>query len=139
MEYITRDDLTTDSYDRFIRESSDDIGNTLDKAELRAIGLVKTYLSGRYKVAEIFAAPPIRNELLVDIICQIVLEKVFGRNAPRKLPTDIKEGYDWAIRQLEKINSGVTILNDLPQVTDDEGNPVSDTLFGNFSNPDFYI
>ncbi|AIM38083.1 hypothetical protein KO02_16370 [Sphingobacterium sp. ML3W] len=139
MIYISRDDLTTDSYDRFIKESSDDIEGTLEKAEKRAIGLAKTYLSGRYKVDLIFGDPPVRNELLVDIICQIVLEKVFGRNAARKVSSDIKTGYDFAIEQLEKINSGRTVLADLPMITDESGQALSDSLFGNLSNPNFYI
>lgn len=139
MIYITNQDLTVDSYQRFIDESTGDITGTVDKAEIRAIGVVTTYLSGRYKTDVIFGEPGIRNEVLVDIICKIVLKTIFGRNAARKVPSDVKEDYDAAIKQLEKINSGQTVLANLPQVTDDEGNPVSDTIFGNLSNPNFYI
>jgi len=143
MKYLTDDDLTADSYQRFIQESTGDIADVINKNEERAIALVRTYLSDRYDVATIFAevlpgVDPLRNELLVDIITKITLYKIFRRNAARKLPEDIKEDFKWAIEQLERINSGRTKL-DLPPALDDSGNVLSNSIWGDLTNPDFYI
>lgn len=153
MRYITNDDLTTDSYQRFITESSSDIVNTLDKCEARAIGIAKTYLD-RYSITDIFgtlveeAVPPydeidwelqpIRNELLVDLITKITLYRLFKRNAARKLPDDIKEDFDWSIKQLEKIQTGITKLP-LPPAIDETGTTISQSIWGNNTNSDYYI
>lgn len=148
MKYLEEDDLTADSYQRFITDSSNDIENIVDKNEARAIALVQTYLSDRYDIGSIFGqtlagppiveVPPLRNELLVDIISKITLYKIFRRNAARKLSEDIKDDFNWAITQLERINAGRVIL-DLPPVVDDDGNVVSDSIWGDLTNTDFYI
>lgn len=152
MIYITKDDLTADSYERFINESSEDIENTLDKCEARAIALVITYLKGRYDTDVIFgfpivedeeedpvpSTPPMRDELLVDIISKITLYRVFRRNAPRKLPSDVKEDYQWAIDQLSRINSG-RVTMELPPAVDESGNVISNSIWGNNTNKDYYI
>lgn len=153
MRYITLDDLTADSYERFINESSADIPNTLDKNEARAIGLVKTYLE-RYDTGSIFGSlieanedeedeepeytPPIRHELLVEIICKITLRKVFGRNAARKVPEDVQKDYDWAIKELERIRNGSVNLG-LPPAIDESGGTTSNSMWGNNTNTDYYI
>ncbi|MCZ2393407.1 MAG: DUF1320 domain-containing protein [Chitinophagales bacterium] len=143
MKYLSKDDLITDSFERFIDESSKDFSETIDNNEARSIALVKSYLADRYAVDIIFGentppTPPLRNELLVDIISKITLYKIFRRNAARKLPNDIKEDYEWAIQQLTRINSGRVLL-DLPPALDDEGRPMSETIWGDLTNPDFYI
>ena len=136
MIYITENDLTADSFERFITDSSADIDDTLDKNELRAIDIVKTYLSARYDVTAIFTTP-IRHEMLVDIICKITLYKVFRRNAARKIPADAKEDYDWAMKMLEKIEAGKPVL-DLP-IKIIDGTPISTSIWGNNKQADFYI
>ncbi|MNS03111.1 hypothetical protein D3C72_344390 [compost metagenome] len=150
MRYITRDDLNTDSFDRFIQESTGDITNTLDKTEERAIAITATYLSA-YDTDSVFGipidpeeedseyTPGIRHELLVEIISKITLHKIFSRNAARKVPEDIKEAYNWAMNELRRIQSGATPLKGLPPALDEEGTPVSNSMWGNNTNTDFYI
>ncbi|MRG45510.1 DUF1320 domain-containing protein [Chitinophaga sp. SYP-B3965] len=140
MIYINDTDLKADSFERFILESANDEPDTISKNELRSIEIIKTYLSGRYNTEKIFNPDnPLRNELLVDITCKIILYKIFRRNAARKLPADIKEDYTWAINQLEKINTGRIALHDLPIQESSPGKPVSSAIWGNNSNKDFYI
>lgn len=143
MKYLTEDDLITDSYERFITESAADNLDVIDKCEQKAIALAITYLANRYSVNDIFGdnelnLPPLRNELLVDIITKITLYRLFKRNAARKLPDDVKEGWDWAIQMLEKIQTGRTILN-LPPALDENGQVKSKSIWGNLSNNNFYI
>ena len=146
MQYITSDDLIIDSYQKLIAESSQDFPLIIENTEARAIALVKTYLV-RYDTDTIFGLalddddepiPPIRHELLVEIICKIVLYKIFRRNAARKVPEDVQKDYDWAIKELDKVRSGITTL-ELPPAIDENGQPISTSIWGNNTNPDFYI
>ncbi|WP_166964634.1 DUF1320 family protein [Yeosuana marina] len=139
MIYITEDDLKTESFERFITESTSDFPTVKDKAELKSIGIAKTMLKGRYDVDTIFdETTPIKDEFLVEIITKLTTCKIFGRNAARKLPTDIKEDFDWAMKQLEKINAGRLVL-ELPLNSPTYGAPSGDTLWGNNKNENFYI
>jgi hypothetical protein len=140
MIYLNQTDLTTDTFDRFIQESTSDAPGIIDKNELRSIEIVKSFLSGRYNVNMIFnPVAPIRNELLIDIISKITLYKIFRRNAARKLPQDVNEDYTWALKELEKINTRRISLNDLPPAESSPGQTISNTVWGNNSNRDFYI
>lgn len=155
MQYLNQEDLTPDSYQRFITESIGDAdgSDVVDKNEARAIALVKTYINDLYDTKSIFGytipaqyeedkpviVPPIRNELLVDIISKITLYKIIRRNAARKVPEDYKDDFNWAIGQLERINSGRIALSDLPPSVDEDGNTQSESIWGNLSNPDFFI
>lgn len=155
LKYITDDDLTTESYQRFITESSGDGEDVIEKCEERAIALVTAYISNRYSIKDIFGVetgrdlpdeeedpdweiPPLRNELLAEIITKITLYRLFRRNAARKLPEDIKEDYEWALKTLEKIQTG-RILLELPPAMDEGGMARSNAIWGNNSNSDFYI
>lgn len=137
MIYLTPEDLIADSQERFITESSADAPGVLDTIEKTVVALAISFLSGRYDTALVFAlGAPVRNEMLVDIMAKIMLYKLFRRNAARKVSTDIKEDYEWAMRQLEKLQTGRITVN-LPAPTD-EGS-FSNTIFGNNTNTDFYI
>jgi len=139
MIYINDDDLKTESFERFITESTSDFPTVKDSAELKVIGICKTLLKGRYDVDLIFdQSEPLRDEFLAEIITKLTICKIFGRNAARKLPTDLKEDFDWAMKQLEKINAGRLTL-DLPLATSTSGAPTSDTIWGNNKNENFYI
>lgn len=152
MIYITSEDLSDGSYERFINESIGDGENVIENNELKAIELVKTYLNDRYDVGAIFGveidqdesgapifSPPIRNPLLADIIGKITLYKIFRRNSARKAPVDSKEDFEWAIKQLEKLASGKPKLPLPPAINESTGNPISNTVWGNNTNPNNYI
>ena len=139
MIYLTDDDLKTDSFQRFITDSTSDFEEAKDKSELKVIGIVKTLLKGRYDVDAIFSeAEPIRDEFLADVMTKIMLHKIFGRNAARKVPTDVKEDFDWAMKQLKEINAGKITLS-LPLLTNEDGNIKGDIIYGNNSNENYYI
>jgi len=137
MIYLTIEDLKTDSFERFIDESSKDFTQSIDKAEKRAIGKVKPYLRDNYDVEAIFAPDmPIRDEALVDILVILTLSKLHGRNSARKF--NDKEDVEKAMKELDKIASGKITL-ELPLPVDDDGNVESTSIWGNLRNDDFYI
>ncbi len=156
MIFLEKDDLITQAYERLIDESTKDrnvmsepegeedpevIANkALDQIELQNIELIKTYLGSRYDVTKIFnPVEPIRNQLLIRVLTTLVLYDVFRRNAGRKVPTDYKESYDKALETLEKIATGRLPVDGLPPKTDEGGNPISHSMWGNNTNKDFYI
>lgn len=150
MRYLNKEDLITNAYERLIDESSKDDDDILSRTEGRAIALAATYM-GRYDTDTIFGtllseageppvySSPIRHELLIEIIAKITLYNIFRRNAARKVPEDVKEDFDWAIKELERIRNGSIQLPDLPPFIDDDGNSNSNTMWGNNTNPDYYI
>jgi phage gp36-like protein len=141
MIYLEKKDLITDAFERLIDDSSKDDITVLDKAEQRAIEFVKTMIGSRYNVNLIFTeGAPIINEMLVQILSRIVLYRVIKRNAARKVPTDYKEDYDEALAWLKDIATGKIPLDGLPLPVDENGNATnSNSLWGNNSNPNFYI
>lgn len=157
MIYITEEDLNTDSYQRLIENASSDINTTLSKTEARVIAIIKTYIADRYDVNSIFPTRivnieddedsedeeviigGIRDEVLIDIISKKLLYRIFRRNAARKIPTDIREDYEDAIKTLEKIGRGEMILHGLPPSLDEQGQILSHSIWGNNTSTDHYI
>ncbi|MDQ8012030.1 MAG: DUF1320 family protein [Flavobacterium nitrogenifigens] len=141
MIYLVKDDLISLAVERFIDESSEESDKILDTVELQNIQLIKGYIASRYDVSEIFnALTPIKHEILTRILTKLVLFDIIRRNAARKVPTDYKEEYDKALELLEKIATGRIKLEGLPAPTDENGNPTNSTsIWGNNSNPNFYI
>lgn len=140
MIYLKDDDLVTDSYQRFIDESTKDDLGVIDSAELKCIGVIKTYLRGRYDTVIIFDEDdPVRDEVIVDILVKLMLKKIFGRNAARKVPSDVKDDYDEAMKQLKDLNAGRLTLDGLPTPTGVDGAATASPMFGNNTNKDFYI
>jgi phage gp36-like protein len=140
MVYLTKDDLIVLAYERFIDESSQDQENILADTEKRAIAYLKTVLGTRYNVNALFDEnEPIINQLIVDILSKIVLYNIIRRNAPRKLSTDFKEDYDAAMKLLKDIATGVVVLDGVPLPTDENGQTISQTIFGNNTNKNYYI
>lgn len=139
MIYLTDEDLKADSFQRYIDESIGDFVEAKGKAEIVAISIAKTYLSGRYNTDAVFdQTSPIRNGLLTEILVKLTLGKIFGRNAARKLPGDIKEDYEWAIETLEKLNAGKLKI-DLPGPVDENGNVKSTSMWGSNRNDNYFI
>ncbi len=141
MKYLSKDDLIALSFERFIDESSEGNTDIIDDIETKSIALIKSYISSKYNVKAIFdESDPLRDEILVSILSTLVLYGVIRRNAPRKVTTDLKEERDKALSTLEKIATGRITLHGLPLPVDDAGSPViSNTLWGNNTNEDFYI
>lgn len=139
MIYLTNEDLYADTIQRFIDESLRDHPDAKEKAELTAISTAKSYLSRRYNTALIFdEETPIIDPVLVEILVKITLYKILGRNAARKVPTDVKDDFEWAIKQLEKLNAG-RLKIELPPALDDQGEIKSTSMHGNNRNQNYYI
>lgn len=138
--YLTLDDLLEQSYERFIEETSKDNFQVITSLEQKAIEKVKTLLGSRYDVALIFKeTEPIHNPMLVEIIACITLYKLFKRNAPRKINSQLTDDYNNALADLEKLATGRLVLNELPKPTDEQGNVKQDTMYVNISNRNFFI
>jgi phage gp36-like protein len=144
MRYINKDDLLTWIQEPLLNgsitgEDRQPDDTVLDNIESDVIDLVKGYLNGRYKSNEIFdSTPVIRNGILVQIISMTVIYRVIRRNAARKVPEDIHDNYGDAIKLLERIQSGVLTLENIPPVTADDGTTAS-LVYGNNTNEYFFI
>lgn len=141
MIYLEKEYLNTHIFERLLDESSEDFEDMLDNAELEQIGLIKSMLYARYNVNLIFdESNPIKNEVLKRILSKLVIYDAVRRNAARKVPSDYKEEYEWAMAMLEKLAVGKILLDDLPKPQDNPDNPNNGkTMWGNNSNPNFYI
>ena len=137
MLYLNLEDLKTDTFERFVKESTQDFEPALERAEKRAIGMVKPFLRERYDTQAIFdPVAPLRDALLVEILSTLTLCKIFGRNALRKFSSD--KQLEQVNRLLEKIASGEITL-ELPCPRDENGPGAHTTLWGNLTNEDFYL
>lgn len=141
MIYLSKNDLISYCQERFIDESMQDDETILDDLEIKQIGIVKSYMGGRYDVEAIFNPEnPIPNDVLKSIIARLLLYWLIKRNAARKVPTNFQEDFEAANKELIAISTGRTPLSDLPGLTDGGGNPVnSNSLWGNNTTTDFYI
>lgn len=143
MKYINKDDLLTYIQEVLLNSSiygsdgkPDD--TILNDIEEPVIDLVKSYISGRYKVAEIFDGTPIRNGVLVQLISMIVVYRVIRRNAARKVPDDYITLYNDSIKALEKIQTGTMTLDNCPLITAADGT-TSSLVYGNNTKDEFFI
>lgn len=141
MKYLDEDYLYTHAFERAVTESTADFNNTLDNLEQETIDLVKSYLSQYYDIDKIFSiTTPVKNGVLTKVMTKIILYEAVRRNAYRKVPTDYKEDYEWAIATLEKLNTGKITLSDLPPKEATDDNPTTGSLlYGNLSNKNLYI
>lgn len=141
MIYLTPEDLKTHTLERLLEESTTDFAEAADKIELQVIAEVKSMLGARYDAEAIFSGTA-RHPYLVKIITKMVTHDIIARNAARKVPQDRKDDYQWAVQQLEKMNTGKLKFADLPAPVQDPqnpGTPASKMLYGNLKKTDFYI
>ncbi len=139
MIYITKEDIIAKAFERVIDESSKDFEIALDQSELEHISIIKSKLARYYDVKAIFdETNPIKNPVLTRILVFLVLWDIQQRNAYRKLSNVSKEQREWAEKELQNLSLGKIILEDLPPKPNSNGSN-SKLLYGNLSNPDFYI
>ena len=142
MIYLTKENLKTLAIERLVDDSVSDYQESIDEIELQRISEIKSMLARQYDVALIFdETTPVSHPFLVKILTKLVLFDIIRRNAARKVPSDYKEEKEWAEKKLEEMNKGILKFSDLPpKPTDATGsNSNSKILYGNLSNPDFYI
>lgn len=141
MIYLEKEDLIAQIFERALDESTKDFENALDKSEKKNISIMKTLLKKYYDVDAIFDPDtPIVDEYLSSILAALVIADVTSRNSFRKLGAFSKDKKEWAEKELEKLNRGILILDGLPpKPAESVSTPSGSFLFGNLSNPDFYI
>lgn len=140
MIYLEKQYLETHIFSRLLNESSDDFVDMLDNSEAEQIDLMKSMLSARYAVDLIFDEQnPIQNGILKRILSKLVIYDAVRRNAARKVPSDYKEEYEWAMEMLEKLSIGKIVLDDLPKPGINPDGTTATTMSGNLSNKNFYI
>ena len=141
LNFLTLDDLSAQIIDQFLIErSGEDTQTILETIESQQIEVIKTKLQGRYDSDAVFnASGTERHWLIFKILSNLVVYYFIRRNAARKVPTDYREEWEWAMKQLEKINAGRITPDGLPVITDTDGNPAPPIMHGNNSNRDFYL
>lgn len=140
MIYLEKQYLETHIFARLLNESSDDFVDMLDNSEAEQIDLMKSMLSARYAVDLIFDEQnPVQNGILKRILSKLVIYDAVRRNAARKVPSDYKEEYEWAMEMLEKLSIGKIVLDDLPKPGLNPDGTTGTTMSGNLSNKNFYI
>lgn len=140
MIYLEKEYLVTHIFERLLNESSKDYDDMLDNSEEEQIGVIKSMLAGRYDVDTIFDnTTPVINAVLKRILTKLVIYDAVRRNAARKVPTDYKEEYEWAMKMLEKLSTGAIVLEDLPKPPLNPDGTSGTTMYGNLSNKNFYI
>ena len=134
LTFLTIDDLKTQLFEDYVDESVQDELAALDQIELQQISLMKSKLRTRFDVATIFSAADYEDKPLIkQVLTALVNYFVVKRNAARKIPTDFKDGYTWAMKWLNDVRDG----NDTPSL------PVLESarkavLWGNNKNEDLY-
>ena len=92
-----------------------------DICEDRAISEMKSYMSGRYNVEEIFAARGENRHPLVLMVClDIAVYHIYCVGNPMKLSQMRKDRYDRAIEWLKAVQKGQIDVNGAPTITEEE-------------------
>ena len=132
MKYINMDDLTTIIQNRLLIESIEKEEEILAGIEDLVVSEVCAYIGGRYDVGKIFGDPPIRTCITA---CRAV-----SRNATRKVPDSLSGLNDWADGILVKLRDGImTLPQDIPPVTDEDGNAQYPILYGHTRNGGWFL
>ena len=138
MIYINDTDLKNIIRDDMLTSSIQGQTDMLDELEANAIGKVKAYLFGLYKIDEIFDGVTVmRNPLLVEIIAKLVTYAAVRRNAARKVPADYSDLEDQAYSLLQRVADGKMTLIDLPIVTNEDG--TEKLMWGNSKKTENYV
>lgn len=149
MRYLVQEDLIEVIQEKLLDDSLQLDNTILDGLEIKAIAFAASYISGRYKVDEIFGgtwwtedgtqptAPVKRSPVLVQAIAMITIYRAVRRNAARKVPDDYTDIYNEAIKILGNIQKGSQLLMGLPEVT--ENGSTAKLMYGNTTNDSFFI
>lgn len=138
MKYITNTDLKNIIRDDMLTSSIQGQTEMLNELEANAIGKVKAYLFGLYKLDLIFDGESVlRNPLLVEIIAKLVTYAAVRRNAARKVPADYSDLEDQAYSLLQRVADGKMTLIDLPVVTNEDG--TEKLMWGNSKKTENYV
>ena len=140
MIYLQDEDIHAYIQIRLKDESQADFTTAIDEIEANNIELIRSYLASRFDVALIFDEnAPIIDGVIKRILAHLVIYDLIRRNAARKVPTDYREDYNQAMKDLQRINSGELQLGDLPGAVDEDGNTLSNVMWTQNRNENFFI
>lgn len=123
--FITKPDYAGHIRDNRLDGIIDFEDTLLDKAELRAIKVMKSHLNARYNVTEIFnKVEAERDEAILGYCLDITLYYLYQMANPRKVPNYRKEAYMDAMNWLDGVKDGEIVPEGLPKALDDEGNNI---------------
>jgi hypothetical protein len=139
--FLEDGDLESAILAQFLNERSEEPQlEILEIIEKKKVALIKTKLNRRFDLTAIFtAAGDDRNFYILDILIKLVLYDFISRNAARKMPKDVKDDRDEALKTLEAIKAGKEVPDGLPSITDTDGNTVAKVISGNNRNENYYI
>ena len=138
--FLEAEDFEADIQSRLLEaNSATAASDTLEKIERRQIDLIKAKLRSRYNMEVVFGeSGDDRNMVILQILMSLVLYRFLKRNAARKLSEETRKDYEWAMKELDKLQSG-NAYADLPVRVDEQGDPNPPIIYGNNKNPNNYI
>jgi len=108
LSFLTEDDLKTQLFETYIDDSVQEDLLALDNIELQQIAFMKSKLRGRFDVTVIFSNADYEDKPVIkQVLTSLVNYYVVKRNAPRKIPSDFKDNYNWAIKWLDSVRDAV--------------------------------
>lgn len=150
MIYLIKEDLIEIIQEKLLDDSLQLDDTIIDGLEIKAIAFAASYISGRYKVNEIFGGtwwtedgtqPTTsikRSPILVQAIAMVVVYRAVRRNAARKVPDDYTDIYKEAKSILENIQKGSQKLDGLPENVNEDGS-IGTLLYGNTTNDNYFL
>lgn len=138
--FLTAEDFEPHIQSKLLTANSENALETImEPIEKQNIAFIRSKLSGRYDMDPVFdAEADERNQVILKILLKMCLYDFIRRNAARKVPDDYREDYNWAIKELEKLQSGHAYAN-LPGYEDGNGDPILKPIWANNTNNDNYI
>lgn len=135
LSFLTEDDLLTQLFENYIDDSVSEDLFALDNIELQQIAFIKSKLRSRFDTAVVFSESDYEDKPIVkQVLTALVNYFVVKRNAARKIPTDFKDNYNWAIKWLNDVRDGVE-SPELPLKAVER----KQVLWGNSKNEDLYL
>lgn len=150
MIYLIKEDLIEIIQEKLLDDSLQLDETIIDGLEIKAIAFAASYISGRYKVKEIFGGtwwtedgtqPTTsikRSPIMVQAIAMVVVYRAVRRNAARKVPDDYTDIYKEAKNILENIQKGSQKLEGLPENLGDGVNSAK-LMYGNTTKDDYFL
>lgn len=136
LAFLITDDLKTSIYQKFIDESTADYAERIEQFEKQRIAYIKSKLSKRYDVSDIFnQTGSDRDDLIVKYLADMVIYDMVRTNAARKVPENFGDKYDEAVEWLNDLRDGNENPESLPLLSSDS----STLLHGSGRNESFYI
>lgn len=136
LSFLTYDDLKTETFEEYIDDSVQEDVIALENIELQQIAFMKSKLRSRYDVSKIFNTEEVYEDkpVIKQVLTALVSYWVVKRNKARKLPSDIKDSYNWAVKWLDGVRDG----DDSPELPALEVTKKL-VLWGNSKNEDLYL